>query len=1127
MDDCSNLSPVTSSLEARVRSDWARGVSPDLAELLAGVPPSASRVWLAVLRADAECRVEHGLPPTLGHYLRLFPRLAPGSQVVQELLAIEMTASPEPPAEATLLQRYGEPFRHDIRFVLDLVGDLTPPPERPQPVIGQRIGKYTLRGTLGRGSFGAVWLAWDTELECFIALKLISPTGDLRHKAASLMIEARAASGLHHPNVVGVRAAGQFPPPDDWLYIDMQVCGDPAPTPEEPKAIAPGSSLPERFKQRHPGSKEIARVMADVCRGVVAAHAQGVVHCDLKPANVLITPSGRVMVADFGLSASSFLPVQDAAQCHAEPSATLSLQTQTGRTIRGTPSYMSPEQARGENAKPISDVYALGAILYWLLTQRHPYERAPGETLEDLLARIADPALPGPALPRQTHPTLARICLKAMRKHPEERYASASALQADLEALLDRRVPPTAGPDAPLQPLTLWTRRNALPVSIAATAMVGLATLSAVALHQARRADERAAAAKLAETNAEQAAAAERERADQLKAVSEFQAEMLGGIDAYVAGVELINDFAERFLAASERLGLPQAERSSQADTLRSLLSRVNATDVAAAMINRTLVSPAVRSINERFRDQPLVASQLLQALANCSRDLGEYNQAMILSELALSTRRQVLGAEHPATLASISSSGSLLLDIGQLDASEPRLREALETSRRILGEEHRDTITYLNNFGQLLFARGLHAEAELLFREALEKGRRVLSEGDSLLLTCLNNVGVSLHAQSRPAEAEPYYREALQSLRRQLGDDHPHTLTSINNLGALLADQGKLNEAEHLYRESLERRRRVLGEDHPYTLTSINNLGRLLQAQERFAEAEACFRDLLERGRRVLGSDHPDTLVYLNNFGSFLQSTQQYAEAEHFYREAMNRSRRVLGEDHPDTIIAINNVGTLLRVLRRPSEAEAFHREGLAKSRRVLGEEHPDTLVSISNLGSLLLDLDRLDEAEVFYRDVLEKRHRLLGSEHADTLGSIVNLGRLLVAQGRPGAAVGALLPAEPSARKILTGRDDVGLAAFLSCLGRALAAHEYDVTRFTLAESILVEAYSTLSRARGSRHRDTLACATGLVDLYTKWHLMNPDAQRDAQASQWRARLASPSEPSSSDGTAADHVK
>jgi hypothetical protein len=208
--------------------------------------------------------------------------------------------------------------------------------------------------------------------------------------------------------------------------------------------------------------------MADIARGVVAAHAQGVVHCDLKPANVLVTPSGRAMVADFGLSASAFLPVVDASDTPDRPhiSATsMAVQTGAGHVVRGTPAYMSPEQARGEPAKPISDVYALGAVLFWLLSGQDPWASKPGETWRQLLSRIGQLDRPNPPLPAGTHPTLTRICLKAMRARPEQRYVSASAMLADLEAVLAQRVPEGVGPDSPWQPVWLWARRNALPLA--------------------------------------------------------------------------------------------------------------------------------------------------------------------------------------------------------------------------------------------------------------------------------------------------------------------------------------------------------------------------------------------------------------------------------------------------------------------------------------------------------------------------------------------------------------------------------------------------------------------------------------------------------------------------------------
>lgn len=326
-----------------------------------------------------------------------------------------------------------------------------------------------------------------------------------------------------------------------------------------------------------------------------------------------------------------------------------------------------------------------------------------------------------------------------MAKRPGDRYPSASALQTDLEAFLAQRVPSIVGPDTPWQPLTLWARRNALPVSIASAAIIGLATLSGVALVQraeaerqrdrataeAARADERAEAAERAEKEAAAARDAEKQRADQLKKVSDFQSQMLAQIDTTTAGVELMKDVRERFVAASDKAGVGEEERTARLDALRQELVRVNATDTAASMIDRTILRPAIKAIDEQFRDDPATDASLREAMADLYVRIGLYDLAFPLQESALATRRRVLGEDHSETLVSINNMGTLLSDQGKRSEAELYLRDALKKRRRVLGEEHQETLTSINNIGVLLWLQGKLAEAEPYSREALENRRR------------------------------------------------------------------------------------------------------------------------------------------------------------------------------------------------------------------------------------------------------------------------------------------------------------------------------------------------------------------------------------------------------------------
>jgi|CXWL01.1.fsa_nt_gi serine/threonine-protein kinase len=327
-------------------------------------------------------------------------------------------------------------------------------------------------------------------------------------------------------------------------------------------------------------------------------------------------------------------------------------------------------------------------------------------------------------------------------------------------------------------------------------------------------------------------------QANELKLVSDFQARMLSEVNVQDAGIRLMKDIRERFESALQKDDVPQAVIAARARTLSEELACVNTTDTAATMIDRMILRPAITAIDKQFTDRPVVNAALRQTIADLYRTLGRYGDAMQMQEVALKTRRRLLGDEHPDTLESVNKMGVLLQHQGKFAMAESYLREAFEKRRRVFGEDDPETIASLNNLGRLLKDQGKHAEAEAFLREALEKRRRVL------------------------------------------GDEHPDTLSSMNNIGRVLRDQGKLTEAESYLREALEKRSRVLGEDHPDTIASINNLGRLLERQGNLAEAEAYYRTAMKKSGRVEGEEHPNTITSTYNTGSMLQKLGRHAEA-------------------------------------------------------------------------------------------------------------------------------------------------------------------------------------------------------------------------------------------------------
>jgi len=477
--------------------------------------------------------------------------------------------------------------------------------------------------------------------------------------------------------------------------------------------------------------------MAKLCDAVQHVHLQGVVHRDLKPANILVSEarpeaedardagesgetqdavaSGKApipVLIDFGLAKS------------VNPDAPLASAVVSGiGSFAGTYAYAAPEQIRqkrDEDTGRQADIYALGAVLFELVVGVSPMEHVLSDTTlsdPERTLRLADDERPSmaaafarlaparqqevaqargatvDAMKRLLRSRIAHLADRALRSKPTARFSDARAFALDIANYLADRDFIEAAAEPRIEKWRRAFRRNRAAFAGVAGVIAALTAgvvATGLALGRALEA-ERGLETQLAET--EKAQLAEKERADQLKKVSDFQAGMLGQIDTKAAGEGLMIDVRERFAGALEKAGVPEAERAARSDALRQELVKVNATDAAAAMIDRTILKPAIKTIDERFKDDPATDASLRQALAELYIRIGLYDAAFPLQESALEKRRRTLGEEHPSTLIAINNMGILLQDQGRLAEAEPFFRETLEKRRRTLGEEHPDTL--------------------------------------------------------------------------------------------------------------------------------------------------------------------------------------------------------------------------------------------------------------------------------------------------------------------------------------------------------------------------------------------------------------------------------------------------
>jgi tetratricopeptide (TPR) repeat protein len=894
-------------------------------------------------------------------------------------------------------------------------GSEVPPRDLPS-VPGYRVLREIARGGMGR-----VLGAFDLGLERDVALKILLPGSP----ADRFIRESKITARLPHPGIPAVHALGTLADGSPFLamkLIDGQTLAVAIKTTERPRLL---------------------QVFTQVCQAVGFAHSRGVIHRDLKPSNVMVGAFGEVQVMDWGLAKVLKDERGGTREEGVQPGSSVISssssfdETHAGQVL-GTPTYMAPEQARGEATDGRADVFALGGILCAILTGKPPFDgtssaevirRASAADLGEAHARLDGSGADAVVI------ALCKRCLSPNRANrPADGRAVADELTAYLNGVQERlRAAEIAGAQA--QERARAERRTRRIQMIAAGLLLlvlsGGIVGTSIGLFQAKRAQEQA----------EFAQGEEKKRADELQKVSGFQAQMLHQVDATNAGVQLMADLRARHAAVLAKNQLPDADKAARNAAFERELALVNSTDAAVTMLDRTVLTPAVDAIGAQFEDQPLVDASLRTTLASVYRKLGRAREALALYQRAYDLRAAALGADHLDTLAAQSGIGQELGELQQLaeaerivratlaayerllgedhpetldaksllaqqmyyqgnyDESEAITRDVLERRRRLLGPDHGNTLGSMSELGRFLMNRGKYADALQVLRETAEAQRRL---GDPSLAGTLANLGMVLTRQREFAAAEPYLREALEIRRRTLGEDHPHTVNDTANLAALIMDMDKLAEAEPLAREALAKSRLLFGNEHASTLKSVNTLGQVLFRLNKFTETEPLYREALTTGRRVLGANHPDVIIWIANMGVLLQRLSRSAEAEPYLREAMDKNRQTLGEAHPYTLTMTRNLVELLHKEGKLADAEEVLRSALEGVRRVQGADHPDTVRMTRDLADMLRQRNKLADAESLMRPVLESVRRRQGEDHPDTIALLSYFGGVLRDQGK-----------------------------------------------------------------------------------------------------------------------------
>jgi len=807
-----------------------------------------------------------------------------------------------------LLRRESSPARlveEGVSSVADLT-ELFASEEAPT-----RIGRYEILGVLGEGGMGVVYHGRQHEpIVRDVAVKVLRRGLDTARLLERFQWERRSLARMDHPHIARILDAGSDDAGRPFVVLE-KVDGEPV----------------TRWcdERRLPLAERIG-VMELTARAVQHAHDRGVLHRDLKPGNVLVREvDGRAVpkVIDFGI-AKALDPGDDDL-------------TQLGQQV-GTPAYMSPEQRAGDpGAVDVrSDVYALGVMLYELLTGVRPWGDDPDDrTLPPAPSRRA--AKDAPVEPGRLRGDLDRIALKAVHPDPERRYASAAALADDLERWRLGR-PVSATPDSLGYRLRMSGRRNPVAVAVLGAALVFVVAGVGFLAYHARRLDQERRLALAAEETARREAAAAGEIAGFLQEMlTETNPETGDGAD--LTALELLRRGAARL--DTELTDQPLV-RGRLLSTMAAALHGMARHEEADTLARRGLASfQAVPDTAVILRD--LADTRWLLGTILHDRSLHAEAEAQTRAALDLARRTRDADPQFPLDVA---------VDLAISVQGEGRVQEAIELLRGVerdaaaLGPEGERTMAAARNIlGYIFYQTGDWKEAAVSLSQALATLRTLEPPDDLELANTLNNLAGIKKKTGHPDEAEALFAESLAIFQLVYQQEHTTYARAFQHLGGIALERGDLARADSLITASVDITLRLLGREHPYTAGSLLYLGKLRHAQGRDAEAETAIREAVAIRARTVGPDHYRTRIARAELGKFLLETGRLAEAEAELSALVRDEAARLPDTHPElNELKLDLAETLLEE-GRPREARPLLREALPKLRAALDDTHPDVI--------------------------------------------------------------------------------------------------------------------------------------------------------------------------------------
>jgi len=803
-------------------------------------------------------------------------------------------------------------------------------PDDADGVFIDQLGDFRILREIGRGGMGVVYEAEQVSLRRRVALKVLRPHLTLdRATIDRFHREALTIAKLRHPGIVEIHAVGEE---RGHHFFAMELIEEDslARALERRRANAAESEPPNQRQW----IEWICETAAKVADALDFTHRLGVIHRDVKPSNILLGKDGRVVLTDFGIARVS------------DPG-----QVTTTKEMVGTPHYLAPEQVLGRRdlVDARTDVYALGVTLFEMLTLRRPFD---GDTAQVILSRIANQE---PTPPRKLNPRVSRdleiVCLTAMEKRREGRYATAAAVAEDLRRFLEYR-PIVARPIHWLARSIRWIRRHPWPATagvLGLLLLVGVPTSFAVLGHV-----QNESLSKLFGEKAVALTAAESHRVEKEKAL--FGAEE----------------------ALKEKAAALEAEQQAHADAEAARKK---------AQEDRQTTRGALKSLMNVFR-----------GLAPSSKSGLTADSPITVRELldrALKAIEQDSSKEPEVMAITMNTIGCLELELGLDEQALDALSRALELREKLNGSDSKEANIVRCNLSAVLGRLGRLKEAAALATGLVDAPRDQLPSVPGAIPSLIQNLAPSMRRASLDAEAEKLLSAVVDRFGGPVGERLVDWQWCLVQLAELRDGAGKHEEAAALLKRAEKLRTAVLGPNHPDTIAIEHQRALMYVMRGDLDEGEKLEKVVLDRLRGTAITDHPYVAKVQNGLGWIALQRRDLEEAEKFFREAIATSERSGFSRQPDKI------GT--EIMNMKLVAEAWHEDGDSdKAEELLefvqekfdamsGSRSPDALnARLARLVLLCKDA-RLESASSLAASI-EPLLDLEKPEHRETLADMRN---------------------------------------------------------------------------------------------------------------------------------------